>query len=221
MRFEEVRFGVMVLSAVMLAWLPAGGGGGGGGGSGGVGLETKTITSTPSLDGRIFVDGGGELPSAALPISIGHGGIGPTASRLVGLVSFLMAQPAGVDPSKIVSAELTMECFELLGDQVDTNLGMDVSHVNYGNAFSTTVSGFPVLQASFASIALLQTVGPKTVSVLDQVKADLTAGRTRAQFQLDSLGAHPTNQEISASFNDGENAFATGNLPTLVIRHAP
>ncbi len=96
--------------------------------------------------------------------------------------SFLLqGVPAGVD---ILSAELRLFQIEALGSDLDILNQVFVDHMDWGIMDDFDAFNIAALTANIGTIPV--TPGPvfRTLDVLPEVTADLTAGRTRSQFRL-------------------------------------
>lgn len=173
---------------------------------------TKTITSSTSIDGFRSSNGGG---NNSVEIRAGRN------SNLVtrGFVSFDL----GVIPSGVTVEKATLRLYQtsVIGDPYGVGGSIKVDQLDYGSTLENADYSAPSISSSFATLTSNATVEWKDVDVTDQVKNDLSSGRSRSQyrihFAIESIGGTVTGD--FAYFESDDNSVGTGNIPQLVIKY--
>ena len=184
------------------------------GGGGGSNAITLAIPSAAATDGFVtstqFVDTG-------TPISAGDTD-GSFQNVARGFVRFdLSGIPAAVT---ILSAELRLHQSAVIGAPYTTLGGVVVDHVDIGAALDSTDFGAVALQSGLGVLSNDSGIGLKTLNVTAQVRADLAAARSNADFRLRfPTGSDADGFDDYVQFNDGEDSFGNGVKPLLVVRY--
>lgn len=172
--------------------------------------ETKTLTSTASLDGFRASDGGGK---ASIDIRAGRN------DSLVqrGFVSFnLSGLPSGITLEK---ATLRLYQAKIVGGPYGVAGNLKVDHLDYGAGLEADDYDRSPLLVDIGTLATNPALEWKTLEVTEAVTDDLNRGRTRSQYRLyfatETRGGGSTGD--FAYFESGENYFSTGNIPQLVV----
>lgn len=170
----------------------------------------KTISSQSNLDGYQTSSANG---SATAEIKIGRSSSG--VSR--GFLSFDLSQiSTGTSINKI-----TLRIFQqgTTGSPYKVGSDIKVDHLNFGSTFEPSDYSTSSISSSFATISSNPAPGWKEADVTQNVKGDLTAGRSRSQFRmhfaLEQAGGGTTGD--FALFESGDNSLKSGNTPQLVI----
>ena len=195
----------------MVAGVVATTGCGGGSGSSNV---TVTILSTQAVDGMI-TDGGAVFPTFDLQV-----GDTITNNSKRGFLRFSHAAiPVG---TTIVAATL----------RVHQSIVFSTPYTAFGDVFVDHIDIGALLDASdFASVAILTnfgilssdaTLGYKSLDVTGRVVADVAAARLNSDFRLHTLIFTDADGVVDSShWNDGDDAFASGNVPQLFVTYTP
>lgn len=91
-------------------------------------------------------------------------------------------------------------------------------HVDYGDSLGSEDYALTPLESAFGTLTSNPTIEWKDLSATNQVKNDISAGRTRSQFRL-RFQVETTGPDAWARFESGDNYLGTGNLPQLVIKY--
>jgi len=197
------------LATFLALSLPLAACGGGGDGENNNNPQQTTIESTAGLDGLMqymSVDPTNQAAASSPPI-VGDQVFVPSGltPRLEGIWSFdISGLPSN---AVITSAVLRLQITGIAGDPTAMMTLGRVDHVNYGATFPTLRSLISNLQAAFAEIADMNTLGERLVDVATQVQDDIDNSRPRSQFRV--RGAVATNNDPQADFSvmtDAENA---------------
>jgi len=174
--------------------------------------ETKTISSTASMDGFQSSNGGG---NPAIEIRAG---------RNVNLVMRGFANfdlPAELTGKTIEKATLRLYQTKVIGNPYSVGSTLKVDHLDYGSSFENADYSVASLSSSFGTLTSNAAVEWKDLDVTDQVKTDLSAGRTHSQYRLhfaiETIGGDVTGD--FAYFESAENYGGTGNTPQLVVKY--
>lgn len=174
--------------------------------------ETKTISSTASMDGFRASNGGG---NPAVEIRAGRN----VNLIMRGFASFDL--PGELIGKTIEKATLRLYQTKVVGNPYSVGSALKVDHLDYGSSFENADYSAASLSSSFGTLTANATVEWKDLDVTDQVKADFSAGRTRSQyrfhFAIETIGGDVTGD--FAYFESAENYGATGNTPQLVVKY--
>lgn len=183
-----------------------------GGGGGGDGNRTLSIPSDPTADGFVtdtaFVDINNEVSVGDTDGTFGNVSRGFYRFPLSGI-------PAG---ATLLSAELRIFQFEVVGTPYITHGGVIVAHVNLGAALDATDFAAAALQPGFGTISTDATLEYKALTVTQLVESDIAAARATSDFRLRfSLNSDADGGDDYASFNDGMSAPDT--IPVLLVTY--
>lgn len=177
-------------------------------------IKTMTLSSLASLDGFQSSNGGG---NAGLDIRAGRNVF--LATR--GFVSFdITGIPEG---ATITTATLRLYQAKTEGDPYGAGGSLKVDHLNYGSSLENADYAAASLISNIATLTTNSTVEWKNAILTNEVKNDLSAGRTKSQFRI-----HFTT-EVTGGDNTGDFAYftsaedkpdpSTGNTPKLIIKY--
>lgn len=190
------------------------GGGTTGPGTGGGGEDmTVNLQSTGALDGWVRSDG--NLATTGLPIT---GDIDGVAAGL-GYRQFfsfdLSSLPAG---STVTAATLRVYQLSTTGTPYVDLGNVIVDHVDYGASLEPAAYAAAALTSNVGTISSDEILAFKSLAVTNQVQADLTAARVRAQFRLRFSNAD-SNNDGNSDFAEFTTAEAPSNQPVLVVTY--
>lgn len=174
--------------------------------------ETKTISSTASMDGFQASNGGG---NREVEIRAGRN----VNLIMRGFASFDL--PGELTGKTIEKATLRLYQAKVVGNPYSVGSALKVDHLDYGSSFENADYSAASLSSSFGTLTANATVEWKDLDVTDQIRADLSAGRARSQyrfhFAIETIGGDVTGD--FAYFESAENYGVTGNTPQLVIKY--
>ncbi len=121
----------------------------------------------------------------------------------------------------IEKATLRLYQTSVVGDPYGVGGSLKVDQLDYGSTLENADYSAPSISSNFATLTSNAAVEWKDVDVTDQVKNDLSSGRTRSQyrihFAIESIGGTVTGD--FAYFESGDNSVGTGNIPQLVVKY--
>ena len=215
-------FALALTLGASLSLAACGGGGGGGDGEDDEApIRQISAAGIPDLDGLVYLHDGDEFSRPDEPPVVGDESfnpntVGPTVA--VGFYAFdVAALPADAE---IVSATMRFYVMERSGDPQEMMVLMRVDHVNYGSVFPQTRFGSQMLDANFAQVEDLLTIGYRDVDVTEQLQADVEAGRSTSQYRL--RGAINSDSDADADYltlNDAEDNLGNERVPVLLIQY--
>ena len=175
--------------------------------------QTATLSSTDMLDGWVRDDG--NSAASGSQVIVGDFFSGGVSRGYRGFYSFdLSSIPPG---STITSAALRLYQMSSLGTPYVDLGNVVVDHVVHGDAIDPTDYDTSPLTGNIGVLSSNTSSGYKTLDVANQVRADLTAVRTRAQFRLRFSGADKDSDGTAdnVTFTDAE--WLSADKPQLVV----
>ena len=174
--------------------------------------QTMTLSAAASLDGFQSSNGGG---NTGIEIRAGRN------SNLItrGFVSFDIS---GIPSGKIIdSATLRLYQTSITGNPYGVGSSLKVDHLDYGSTFENADYSAGSISSSFGTLTANATIEWKDLDVLDRLKNDISAGRTRSQYRLhfaiENIGGDVTGD--FANFESANNSTGSGNTPQLVVKY--
>jgi hypothetical protein len=185
-----------------------------GGSGGGPDPLTIEIGSTSAADGFVTDTG---FVDTSNPIAVGDTD-GSFLNFARGFARFdLSGLPSG---STLVSAVLALDQAALTGLPYDMLGDVVVDHVDIGPGLDSTDFGAAALDADVGILSSDATLGTKTLEVTTQVAADLAASSPTSDFRLRfPTGSDADGADDYTEFNDGEDSFASGQIPRLIVTY--
>ena len=191
------------------------------GGSGGEDPPVETtLLSNPAIDGFVRSDDGLMGTKADLDDDIR---VGDTSGGrvLLGFVSFPIDEiPAG---ARILEATLVLHQGAAVGSPYAA-LGpqLIVDHVDLGGGLDPTDYEAAPLGFSIGVLSTSEGEGIRTLDVLAELQADVTAGRSSSEYRLRFEDAtNNDGQADRANFNDAQDDHGNGQVPRLIVRYEP
>lgn len=175
-------------------------------------IQTKTLSSTASLDGFRSSNHGG---NAGLDIRAGRNI--NLATR--GFVSFELSDI----PEDATVTKVTLRLYQtkVVGDPYGVGGNLKVDHLAYGDSLDDNDYASAALLSSFSTLTSNATVEWKDVDVTEAVNNDIAEERTRSQFRIhfetENTGGDATGD--FAYFESADNSEGSGNTPKLVIEY--
>lgn len=174
--------------------------------------KTMTLSASASLDGFRSSNGAG---SPDMDIRTGRN------INLItrGFVSFdISGIPAG---ATIESTTLRLYQAVIIGNPYGAGSRLMVDHLDYGGSLENADYGVPSISASFVRLSENAAIEWKDTLVTDQLKNDITNGRTRSQYRI-HLAVENIGGNIAGDFvklESADNSEGTGNTPQLVVKY--
>jgi len=177
-----------------------------------VASQTLTLSADSSLDGFQSSNGGG---NASIEIRAGRN------SNLItrGFVSFdISSIPVG---KTIDQATLRLYQTSITGNPYGVGGSLRVDHLDYGSSFENADYNTSSISSNFGTLTGNTTIEWKDLDVIDRLKSDISAGKTRSQYRLhfatETIGGDVTGD--FANFESANNSAGTGNTPQLVVKY--
>lgn len=169
----------------------------------------KILSSQASLDGFESSNGSG---SGTSEIKVGRS----SGSITRGFVSFDLSQ---IQSGTVDKATLRIYQQGTIGSPYSIGGDIKIDQLNYGSTFEGSDYGTSSISSSFATLSNSPDAGWRELDVTQNVKGDLTAGRTRSQFRLHFAVEQTGGGGDYALIESGDNALKTGNIPQLIVQY--
>ena len=174
--------------------------------------HTQTLKSQAGHDGFQASNGGGNTNA---DIRTGRN----TFLITHGFLNFkLESIPGNAD---VQQAKLKVYQTQIIGDPYSIGIRVMIDHLDYGDSLENTDYSLASLSSSFATLSTNDSIGWREIDITDQVRNDLTNGRSRSQYRLhmatETIGGTATSD--FAYFESGDNSKDTGNIPELIIKY--